>query len=259
MSDDVFRDPGEVPVLDWIDKGLIGIDPTYQRGLDEARVQRILDWFAWDSFGAVVIAPAADGRFHCTDGQHRLEAAKRHPNVTVVPAIIIHATGVQAEAENFVTLNKDRKNPTPLDIYWAELAAKDPEAVTASQVAERAGVTILRYLAGSTKYQPGNTMAIGGLRALIDRRGAMKARQILELVKSLAPISANHLKAAEALLIDPEFTQDVETSDLAETIARLGNTIELEANAFAETHRMPKWRAWASLWFRKTRKKRKAA
>jgi hypothetical protein len=52
-----FRDPGELPVLDWLDKTLIDIDRTYQRGLDEKRVQRILEWFAWDSFGAIVVAP----------------------------------------------------------------------------------------------------------------------------------------------------------------------------------------------------------
>jgi hypothetical protein len=254
-----FRDPGELPVLDWLDKTLIDIDRTYQRGLDEKRVQRILEWFAWDSFGAIVVAPAADGRFHCTDGQHRLEAAKRHPKVTMVPAITIVASGVQAEAENFVSINKDRKNPSPLDIFWAELAANDPEAVTANQVAQRAGVSILRYLAGGTNYQPGHTMAIGTLRSLVDRRGALKARQILELVKPLAPIGAIHIRAAEALLTDGEFTEDIDPVDLADTIARIGDSIESEVGAFAKTHCVPKWRAWASLWFRKTRKKRKAA
>lgn len=87
----IYRDPGEPPVLDWIDVSLIDIDPAYQRGLDEARVQRILGWFTWDAFGAIVIAPADEGRYHCTDGQHRLAAARRHPAVSVVPAIIISA------------------------------------------------------------------------------------------------------------------------------------------------------------------------
>ena len=90
---DQFRDPGEVPVLDWIDKGLIEVDPAYQRQLDEARVEKLLTWFTWASFGAIVVAPAADGRYHCTDGQHRLEAAKRHPMISMEPVAFIHRDG----------------------------------------------------------------------------------------------------------------------------------------------------------------------
>lgn len=122
MADNPYRDPGDPPVLDWIDVSLIDIDPAYQRGLDEARVQRILDWFTWDAFGAIVIAPADEGRYHCTDGQHRLAAARLHPAVSVVPAIIISAQGTQAEAENFIAINRERKNISALDRYWAELA-----------------------------------------------------------------------------------------------------------------------------------------
>lgn len=89
-EDECLRDPGEVPVLDWIDKNLIDIDPDYQRRLDDARVRRIVVGFDWSSFGAIVVAPAGDsGRFNCTDGQHRLAAAKAHPAVQVVPAVII--------------------------------------------------------------------------------------------------------------------------------------------------------------------------
>ncbi len=43
MTEQTYRDPGEVPVIDWLDKTLIDIDPTYQRSLDEARVQKIVD------------------------------------------------------------------------------------------------------------------------------------------------------------------------------------------------------------------------
>src|SRR5690606_9481188 len=133
-----LRDPGEVPVLDWLDKTLIAVDPAYQRQLDEGRVHKILNGFTWSSFGAIVVAPTAGGRYHCTDGQHRLEAARRHPMVTVVPAIIVPLSGVQQEAGNFVALNVDRKNISALDRYWAELLAGDPEAQTVDQVCQRA-------------------------------------------------------------------------------------------------------------------------
>lgn len=261
MTDITFRDPGEVPVLDWLDKTLIDIDTTYQRGLDEGRVQKIVDWFAWDSFGAIVVAPAANGRFHAIDGQHRLEAAKRHPKVSVVPAIIITATGTAAEAETFVNVNGARKNVSPLEMFWAQLAAGDPEAETAQQVCNRAGLKLLRYPGSNGKYGAGETVAIAALRALIDKRGAMRARQVLEvLVKAdLRPVSAVQIKAAELLMLDPEFADQLEPEAITDAIRGHALVLEDEANAFAATHRLPKVRAFASVWFKRCRKKRRAA
>lgn len=255
-----YRDPGEPPVLDWIDKGLIDIDAAYQRGLDEGRVSKILDWFTWDSFGAVVVAPAEDGRFHCIDGQHRLEAAKRHPRVSVVPAIVINAKGTVAEAETFVAVNVDRKNVSPLEMHWAKLASNDPEAVTLKQVCDRAGVRVLRYPGSNGKYSPAETVAVAAIHGLIDRRGALRARQTLDILAraSLAPITALQIKAAEVLMIDPEFSENVEPEAITDAIRTNAPIIEAEATAFALTHRMPKVKAMASVWFRKCRKKRRA-
>lgn len=261
MTNAAFRDPGEVPVLDWLDKSVIDIDSTYQRGLDEGRVQKIVDWFTWDSFGAIVVAPAADGRYHAIDGQHRLEAAKRHPKVSVVPAIIITATGTAAEAETFVNVNGARKNVSPLEMYWAQLAAGDPEAETVQQVCNRAGVKLLRYPGSNGKYGAGETVAIAALRALIDKRGAMRARQVLEVVAKadLRPVTGLQIKAAEVLMLDSEFSDQLEPEAITDAIRGHALVIEDEANAFAATHRMPKVRAFASVWFKRCRKKRKVA
>jgi len=259
MRETMFRDPGEVPALDWLDKTLIDIDARYQRTLDEGRVQKIVDWFAWDSFGAIVVAPAPDGRYHAIDGQHRLEAAKRHPKVSVVPAVVIAALDAPAEASSFVAINRDRKNVTALDLYWAELAAGDPEAETVRQVCERAGVVIVRSPGGQTKRSASDTIAIGAIRLLIDRRGAMRARQMLEVLAKaeLRPITSMHVRAVEMLLADPEFSDQVEPDAVTEAIRGNALTIESEAGAFAATHRLPKAKAFASVWFKRCRKKRK--
>ncbi len=200
MTEQTYRDPGEVPVIEWLDKNLIDVYPTYQRGLDEACVQKIVDWFAWDSFGAIVVAPAEGGRYHAIDGQHGLEAAKRHPMVSQLPAVIIVGRGTVAEAETFVNLNGARKNVSPLEMHWAQLAAGDPEAETVKQVCDRAGVKLMRYPGSNGKYAPGETAAIAALRGLIDKRGAMKARQTLEILADahLKPITAIQIKAAES-------------------------------------------------------------
>lgn len=260
MDENTFRDPGEVPVLDWIDADLIDIEDAYQRELDEARVERILDWFSWRSFGAIVVARAED-RFHCIDGQHRLEAAKRHPKVSMVPAVIIDADGTVQEAEAFVTVNLDRRNISALDRYWAELAAEVPEALTVAQVCERAEIIILRYPVVKGAAKPRETMAVSAIRSLIDKRGAMRARQMLEVLAkaNLAPIQAHQIKAAEALMTDPEFADQVEPEALTDAIRDRAPHLDAEAERFAATHRVPKWKGLAACWFKVSRKKRKAA
>jgi hypothetical protein len=254
-----YRDPGEPPVLDWIEKDLITVDPTYQRELDEARVQRMLEWFTWSSFGAIVVAKV-EGGYHVTDGQHRLEAAKRHPAITVVPAVIIETDGTAGEAENFVAINKDRRNVSSLQLFWAQHAAGDADALAVIMVAERAGLTVLRYPASKGDYHDGETIAVGGISALRKEWGDRRAAVVLEqLAKGkLAPVTSQHMKAAELLLTDAEFDEvDADMLWLAIDGARL--TLDADAKAFAATHRVPMYRAMASTWFKKARKRRKAA
>jgi len=252
-------DPGEVPVLDWIDKALIDADPLYQRPLDPSRVDGILSAFSWRSFGALVVVPQADGRYHATDGQHRLEAAKLHPKVTHVPAVIVKAEDIQSEASIFVDINAGRKNVSALELFFAKLAADDEDAETIRQVCERAGVRIPKY--PSAGYRPGDCIAIAAIQAAIGRRGAMRARQYLEILAKaeLAPITANHIKAVEHLMTDDEFKGWIEPEDLTDAIKGLGRAAETDAKRYAATHSCSVWQGLASTWFQKTRKKRKAA
>lgn len=194
------------------------------------------------------------------DGQRRLEAAKRHRSVALLPAVIITGRGVVAEAETFVNVNGARKNVSALEMYWASLAAEDPDAVTIKQVTERAGVKVLRYPGAGGKNGPSETVAIAAFRSLIDARGALRARQVLEVLAKadLAPITAAQIKAAELLMLDPEFVDQVEPEALTEAIRGYALGLDTEAGAFAATHRLPKAKAFASVWFKRCRKKRRA-
>lgn len=260
IEEPVFRDPGEVPELDWIDKNLIDVDPTYQRELDEARVQRILEWFDWRSFGALVLTRTEGGRYNTPDGQHRLEAAKRHPKVSQVPAVIVKAEGTAGEAEVFVGINKDRRNVSVLQLFWAQIAAGEMDAKRVVDIARRAGVTVCRYPASKGEYHDGDTVAVGSIDGLIKKWGDRRSVQILDqLVKGkLAPITSQHIKAAEALLTDNEF-EDIDPELLWAAIDACRLTLDADAKAWAQTHRVPTWKAMASVWFRKARKRRKAA
>jgi hypothetical protein len=251
-------DPGDVPVLDWLPVEAIGIEPLYQRPIDANRVDAIVKQFSWRSFGALVVVPHADGRFNVTDGQHRLEAARLHPKVTYVPAVIVKAADVQAEAGIFVEINKNRKNVNALDLFFAQLAAGDDDAATIQQICQRAGVRIPKY---PGDYKPGDTISISAIQAVVGRRGAMRARQYLEVLAEakFAPITANQIKAVEHVLNDEEFHRSVTIEALAETLKATAGTLDVEAKRFAAAHSVPVWQGLANVLFQKTKKSRATA
>jgi hypothetical protein len=252
-----FPDPGEVPVLDWIDKALITVDPLYQRPLDAERAATIAKAFSWRSFGALVVVPAGDG-YHVTDGQHRLEAAKLHPKVTHVPAVIVQVETIQSEAGMFVDINKNRKNVSALELFFAELAAETGNAAETLKAAQAAGIRIPKY---PGNYRPNDTVAVGALQALVANYAEGRVQAILAAVAApgFKPISVAQIKAVECLLTDPEFAPQIESGDLAALLKAVGTTLDGEARRFAATHCTPFWKALASTWFQKCKKRRAPA
>src|SRR5690606_25657473 len=111
------------------------------------------------------------------------------------------------------------------------------------------------------EYQPRETVAVNALRQLIDRRGAMKARMVLEVLSNagLAPTTANHTRARDLLMTDPEYADRFRPARLRREIETAGATAEHEAKIFSVAHKVPVWRALAVTWFKRTRKKRRAA
>jgi hypothetical protein len=254
-----FPNPGELPVVDWIAKDLIDVDHAYQRPEDAARAEKIARSFSWSKFGAIVVVPKDGGRYAVIDGQHRAAAAKLHPLVDNLPAVIMPTVqGVVAEAASFIGLNADRKAVSGLELYHAKLAAGDEDSQTIDQVVQRAGVRIPKH---PGDYKPRDTVAVGAIQAAIGRRGAMRARQYLEILakSDLAPISATHIKAVEHLLTADEFGGVIEGEDLTATILAMGAAAEAEAKMFSATHRCPAWKGLASVWFQRCKRRRKAA
>jgi hypothetical protein len=247
-------DPGEVPALDWIDKNLITVDPLYQRPLDAERAANIARSFSWRSFGALVVVPAGNG-YHVTDGQHRLEAAKLHPKVSHVPAVIVQAETIQSEAGMFVDINKNRKNVSALELFFAELAAETGGAADVLKAAKAAGIRIPKY-PGS--YKVNDTIAVGALHSLVSAYVDVKVQIILTTVAAggFRPISAAQIKAVECLLTDREFAPQIDSDDLAALLKSVGTALDGEAKRFAATHGVPFWKALASTWFQKCKKRR---
>ncbi len=251
-------DPGELPVVDWVSKHLIDVDHAYQRPEDAARAEKIARAFSWSKFGAVVLVPKGD-RYAIIDGQHRAAAAKLHPLVEHLPAVIMPSVqGVEAEATSFIGLNAERKAVSGLELHHARLAAGDPDAQTLADVVRRAGARIPK---NPGDYKPGDTIAVAALQALIGRHGAMRAREYLEILvrAECCPVQANQLKAVECLMSDPEFRGQVDGEDLTSVVKTMGAVAEHEGKRFAATHCVPFWKGLASTWFQKCKKRRPAA
>lgn len=256
---DSFPDPGELPVVDWISKDLIDVDAAYQRGEDTARAEKIARSFSWSKFGAIVVVPR-DDRFAVIDGQHRAAAAKMHPLIDNLPAVIMPSVqGTAAEATSFIGLNAERKQVNGLELFHAKLAMGDEDVLTVAQVLDRAGVTVPRY--ASAKYEARQTIAVNVINAMIGRHGAMRARLYLEILANAdcAPISCNQIKAVEHLMTDDEFAGWIEPGELTATIRTMGVLGDTEAKRFAATHGLPTWKGLANVYFQKARKRRTPA
>ncbi len=182
---------GEKPALEWVDVTLIDVDNNYQRDVDGARVERILAEFHWDHFGAVVLARQADGRFTVTDGQHRVKAAQLHPKVTHVPATIIGATGSQAEAENFLRINRDRKAVSTIERYWAGLTAGDAMAARVRKILQAEGCDVAPD--GGT-YKPNLTNSVTAVQRSLERYGDAATRAAISTLRATWPHEAKALR-----------------------------------------------------------------
>ncbi|WP_173087336.1 DUF6551 family protein [Devosia sp. 1635] len=182
---------GSKPRLDWVEVGLIDVDAAYQRAADDKSVQRIVDGFRWDHFGAVVLAEQASGRFKVTDGQHRVRAAQQHPEVTHVPALIISVAGTAAEADNFLTINRARRAVSTIEIYWAGLASGDSASVRVRDAVEKAGCSIIRTQAA---YKAGQTGAVGAISRCLDRFGDNATVAALKIIRAAWPDDAKSLR-----------------------------------------------------------------
>jgi hypothetical protein len=250
------------PICERVDPDTLFIDPSYQRDIRERglqQIRQIVEAFDWRKFKPPICAYAEhDGKtvLKVIDGQHTAIAAASHPNVDLIPVMIVEAADTASQAAAFVGQNTSRLGMTALQIHRASIVAGDPDALLIEEICAAAGVTIL--LTTPKSYKAGETVAVTGIAALIDRLGAERSRQVLEVLAKAKrrPVTAVDIKAVELLLTDPEYCEAIAGDDLATTICN--GEYEGEAKVFAATHKLPLWKALASVWFRNTRKKRGA-
>ena len=247
------------PTFEFTDPAGLLVDETYQRNLSERSlklIRKIIDGWDWRRFKPPVVA-RTEGGFEVIDGQHTAIAAASHPDVGLIPVMVVDAADHAKRAQAFIGHNRDRLGVTAMQLHFAASAGGDEEAQTIDQVCARAGVAILKSTPGNGVWKPRQTVAINAIAALINRRHAAGARAVLQVLAdaNLAPILASHVKAVELLLFGPEYKGAIEGPDITTALMALGETAEQEAGVFAATHNVQKWRALAIVLFKRGKKR----
>lgn len=176
---------GPQPRLDWVPISKIRIDDAYQRQLRKSRVAQILRDFTWAHFQPVMLAEHEDGTFTVFDGQHRVEAARQHPNVKDVPAAIVAFDESYQEAGAFLGVNVNRSAITTVDRYYAGLEAGDAEMMAVCAVLEEAGCEVVE--AGKYAPAPNRTAAVSAINRAIRLYGDWAVTEALKTLRQAWP------------------------------------------------------------------------
>lgn len=190
-TQEINREIGPRPELQWVPVDQINVDRNYQRELKPGRVRQILTEFEWKKFGALQLARQADGTFNVFDGQHRHAAAQLHPDVAEVPAVIIQPDDGRDEAEAFLGVNVHRTAVTPIERYWAGIEAGDSDMMAVCAVLEEAGCEVVQAqgLGGV-----GKTHAVFAVLRAIKRYGDEAVTTACRILKEAWPKDKDALK-----------------------------------------------------------------
>jgi hypothetical protein len=258
--------PTGMPIFETVRPTDLFVDPAYQRSIGErglTQIRRIIEEFDWTKFKPPICAYSEhDGAtvLKVLDGQHTAIAAASNPHIQEIPVMIVEAEDTIAQAKAFIGQNTQSLGVTNLQLHQAAIAAADEDALTLELTCSAANVKLLRTPNSYTGDGSRQTIAVKQIEALIARRGRIIARQVLETIANAerGPITATHIKAAELLLTDNEYSEQITADDLTSAIVDLLYTAEDEAKLFAATHKVPMWRSLAIVWFRKCKKRRNA-
>lgn len=246
----VTPDPPEIRM---VRPDMLTVDETYQRNLSERSIRlirKIVTEWNWQAFKPPIVVEV-DGRLDLIDGQHTAIAAVTHGGISELPVLVIDASTLKDRASAFVRHNRDRLNVTPLQLHYALVAAGDEDALTIAQVCERAGIKILRTPPSMGRFRPCETLAVNTIKALINRRFAKGAREILEILAKaeLAPVSARYIMAVEYLLHADEYRSKISATQISEILTANSSLLTKEAERYALEHKLGQWRALASVIF----------
>jgi hypothetical protein len=176
------------------------VDERYQRSISRKGVRlirSIVEGWDWRRFKPPIVTEDENGRLTVIDGQHTAIAAASIDWLKEIPVLKVRSGGVEQSAAAFVSHNRNRVNLTPMQIYYAEIAAGDPLTLKVKSACDKADIIVLKLPPQNSDYGPGETVAVGTLKWLVKKHGDVFAHRVLGIVSELclAPIKELHLRA----------------------------------------------------------------
>jgi hypothetical protein len=164
-------EPGPAAILQWLEIDLLVVDDSYQRELKTQNwkaIRKIAGGFRWSMFSPVFVAPVEGGLYAIIDGQHRTHAAAIC-GFKQVPCQIVHMSQSE-QAAAFAAVNGTVTQVTAHQVLKAALAANEPWAVNAAQIAKDGGGRLMSYNASAVMKKPGEIYGIKGFLEVIEQR-----------------------------------------------------------------------------------------
>jgi hypothetical protein len=180
------------PRVAWVSVKALVIDESYQRHISAAGarlVRQLIQYWDWNRYKALSVAPTGDGKFEIVDGQHTAIAAISHGGIEMLPCLILDSASAKERAADFVGINTTRTNLTPYALFRAQLVALDPLALEAQAALDEVGANMIESVrAHQTEYAAG-TLACPSAVLFIARKGGRAG-----LVRSLRACMAADLR-----------------------------------------------------------------
>lgn len=236
---------GPVGEFRWINKKLIMIDRTYQRGDQKTKkkIQEITANWNWQSCNAISVMERSDGLLVAVDGQHRLLASWRRADVIELPCMVFQSHGIPNEASAFIELNTNRKPVSAFSKYRAKLVAGDEVANKITAIALANGITIRE-----DSSQAAATSCIATMqRLLIDNESRFE--KVFAIAADLAKADETSITAIlldGLTVIDNKCSGGLSSKRLSARIAQVGATVLVDS-AMKMSYRVGKGgsRVWA--------------
>jgi hypothetical protein len=251
---------GERPSTMVVRAADLSVDAAYQRDLSPKSlklIRKLVEEWDWRKFKVPVVTRVGES-WHVIDGQHTAIAAVTHGGIEDLEVLVVDAGDRRDRAGAFIGHNRDRVQITNSQLFFAAAASGDDDALTALQICERAGATILRNPSPGRPFRPGELIAIAALLQLVKRRSAIKARVVIETLVRInaAPITADLIKAVDLVLHDGNYGE-VDPDEVVVTFEKFGSALTSKTVELALAKNIPRSRALGIVLYQHT-KKRKA-
>ncbi|MBA2505071.1 MAG: ParB N-terminal domain-containing protein [Thermoleophilaceae bacterium] len=140
MLDTAARLQTDDVIVEVVPVDLLFIDHSFQRPLNQKRVERIASTFDPNLLGVLHVNARDDGRLSVFDGQHRLAALHLLGRTEV--ACLVHDLTPEEEACKFIDANQFRTAVKPTEIHIAGVRGGRHEAVEIDTIVRRHGFYI---------------------------------------------------------------------------------------------------------------------